>query len=151
MTLRLLLGMGCRDLVTREPRLFREVPMTQEKRQAIHHDRYAWPFEVSTVTGDGRVFVRLGGTNELELLEVDGLPVDLFCRRIRELRAERRLLRGDLASPLEVEISAGDFRGLYDVYCDVAGRSPGEELRLVLRDVATGKVFDSEEPRSGVR
>jgi hypothetical protein len=112
------------DLVLREPGTERRVEMRHvafdnRKRRDILDDRNARPVDV-----DFKTHAVVIGGRKLELVSVDGFGSDDATGR------EARSLLFD-----------------YDRYCDVVGRSPGERMRLGMRDPKTSVVETFDVPR----
>lgn len=98
--------------------LERSVSFDRNRRQALMRDRNAWPLDFER---DGK-------------LELDGRLWQLVA--IDDLRVEELALqsRGNVDS--------------FDLYCDYAGRSPGDYLRLELRDPETENSVFRDVPRA---
>jgi serine/threonine protein kinase len=111
------LGIGEVDLTLRhlasgEVIVRRGAALESERRRAIYLDRLAWPWRNVEHSSESRR-VEFDG-RRVDVLAIDGVPIERFPTT----------------------------HSLYDAYCDVVGRSPGERVDLVLRDVATGETFE---------
>ncbi|HKB17225.1 MAG TPA: hypothetical protein VKF62_14250, partial [Planctomycetota bacterium] len=115
------------DLEVRDPaggaiRRLDGVRLSRANRQAVYRSRYQWPFEGIRVEGES-LLVR-SGDRAWELLSIEGVPaVDLLASwKRRESRHLPSLFPTDL----------------FDLLCDLTGRSPGETVSFELRDPSTG-------------
>ena len=135
-----------RELDTGRPLRLNDVPLDHDRRQVIRNRRNEWPFE-SLRPYEGRLELEFDGSR-WELVSVDGLS----AARLLELPEFRNLVRAserwearEAAGPALPPgirrrlLDLGDDR-LYDLYCELVGRSPGETIDLELRDPATGEV-----------
>ncbi len=112
-----------RDPASGEVRRLDGVRLSRANRQAVYRSRYQWPFE--GITAEGESLLLRSGDRAWELLSIEGVPAaDLLASWTQRASRERLFL-----FPTD----------LFDLLCDLAGRSPGEAVALELRDRSTGE------------
>ena len=120
-----------RDLTTGRSFRVEDVPMSETRRNALRDRRTEWPFERIRIDGDTLVVGFEGAS--WSLVSLEGVPVGSLLEAI-----------GPPVVNARPELRTR-FNGerLFDTFCDVAGRSPGDRIRFTLQG-ARGATRDLE-------
>lgn len=119
-----------RDLESGERVVMRDVALDGARRRSTLEDRLAWPFEL--LTSEPSVTCRFEGRS-WELLELEGVAAERLQEHART--RGRLILQPSASSSIRVLRTSE----LYDMLCELTGRSPGPTVALVLHDPATGE------------